>query len=168
MLLVTKGKPGLAALVCALAVAARSNGAILVGYVIYFHLLLAVRVLANGKWSVASLVMSGLALVDEIAVLILPLAAFQWYGYNLYCYPFPKNRPPWCDWTVPLPYSYIQNHYWDVGFLRYYQLKQVPNFILATPAIFLASWCVVKYFAHGMREKISQLLSGCLSHSSCL
>ena len=168
MLLVAKRKPTLAALVCGLAVAARSNGTILAGFVIYFHLLSAVRMLANGHWSVASLVTSGLSLAARIAVVALPLVAFQWHGYTLYCSPLSKDRPPWCDWTLPLPYSYVQSHYWDVGFLRYYQLKQLPNFMLAMPTVFLASWCVVKYFAYGMKEKISHLLSGCFSHSSCL
>ena len=43
----------------------------------------------------------------------------------------------WCNDQIPLPYSYVQDHYWKVGLFRYFELKQVPNFILATPILYL-------------------------------
>lgn len=160
MLLVAKHKPALAALVCGLAVAARSNGTVLAGYVIYFHSLSVVRMFANGRWSILSVTKNALSMVAEIGMVLLPLVIFQWYGHKLYCSTVLMDRPPWCDWTIPLPYSYIQSHYWDVGFLRYYQLKQLPNFLLAMPAVLLALACVVKYCTSIPGEKASRLLSG--------
>jgi len=32
-------------------------------------------------------------------------------------------------------YGYVQARYWGVGFLRYWQLRQAPNFALAAPAL---------------------------------
>ena len=46
--------------------------------------------------------------------------------------------PPYCDTWYPSMYSYIQQHYWGVGFLRYYTLTQLPNFVLAGPMIGLS------------------------------
>uniref|UniRef100_A0A8C7D9F2 GPI mannosyltransferase 2 n=1 Tax=Oncorhynchus kisutch TaxID=8019 RepID=A0A8C7D9F2_ONCKI len=90
-------------------------------------------------------------------VIALPFLVFQYYGYRAFCTPSlsleqispaliqlaedqgyrvpDENAPPplWCLRPLPLLYSHIQDVYWDVGFLLYFQLKQIPNFLLALP-----------------------------------
>lgn len=42
-------------------------------------------------------------------------------------------------WPPPISlYVDVQRQYWDVGVCHYWQFKQLPNFVLATPAIMLA------------------------------
>ncbi|KAM7469496.1 hypothetical protein LguiA_007679 [Lonicera macranthoides] len=43
------------------------------------------------------------------------------------------------------------SHYWGLGFLRYFQLKQLPNFLLAFPILSLAV-CSIIYYAKLRRE----------------
>ena len=56
-------------------------------------------------------------------------------------------KPNWCNQTIPSIYTYVQEHYWDVGFLRYWTLSNIPLFILAAPVLILmaiSAWkCLV-------------------------
>lgn len=50
----------------------------------------------------------------------------------------PDPLPEWCDGLPGSHYSHIQKTYWGLGFFAYWQLKQLPNFLLAGPMIFFA------------------------------
>lgn len=61
---------------------------------------------------------------------------------------------PWCSSTIPMAYSYVQDHYWDVGFLRYYTLKQLPNFLLAAPVLVLLLSSFVAFLKRNRRYSL--------------
>ena len=54
------------------------------------------------------------------------------------------NLPKWCK-TI-FSYSSIQGQYWNVGFLTYWNFRQIPNFLLAAPITFLSLKALTYYF----------------------
>ncbi|NXJ84174.1 PIGV mannosyltransferase, partial [Trogon melanurus] len=111
------------------------------------------------------------------AGIFLPFALFQYYTYVRFCAPstnleqtVPKPllqlaldkgyhlvaadrvKPPWCSQRFPLVYSYIQDTYWNVGFLRYFELRQIPNFFLALPVTLLGLWAAWMYISANPRQ----------------
>lgn len=86
-----------------------------------------------------------------------PVCYHDQRGYNFHCVEpmqnsvsLPQHTPAWCNrnGTVDgnfLLYAHVQRKHWNVGLFRYYEMKQVPNFILALPVLVLsfasaASW----------------------------
>ncbi|KAK7807079.1 hypothetical protein U0070_007379 [Myodes glareolus] len=160
-----RGRSWASGLLFALATGVRSNGLVSVGFLLhsqcrgFFSSLVMLNPLKQLIKLMASLCLSALTVS-------LPFALFQYYAYTQFCLPgsahsIPEplvqlavdkgyripgeNEPPWCSWELPLIYSYIQDVYWNVGLLRYYELKQVPNFLLATPVTVLVMWATWTY-----------------------
>jgi phosphatidylinositol glycan class V len=79
---------------------------------------------------------------------LLSLAGFAWWQYSAWIqYCTSPDPAEWCSNLMPLIYSHVQNKYWylplsillcrDVGFLRYWTASQLPNFLVASPHLFL-------------------------------
>jgi phosphatidylinositol glycan class V len=45
------------------------------------------------------------------------------------------NDRPWCSALPPSIYTFVQRHYWNNGFLRYWTLSNLPLFLLAAPML---------------------------------
>ncbi|KAL7751963.1 ER membrane glycoprotein subunit of the GPI transamidase complex-like protein [Sorochytrium milnesiophthora] len=127
MLLFQRHCDVLAACVFAMSGLARSNGLLYCGF--FMYRLLTPRTLAK--------------VILCCIITVMPFAGFQYHAFRLFCKA--QNGPEWCAWRVPLIYSYVQARYWDNGFLRYWRLSQIPNFLLAAPvwlysALSIAEW----------------------------
>ncbi|PHH88908.1 hypothetical protein CDD83_6888 [Cordyceps sp. RAO-2017] len=61
----------------------------------------------------------------------------QALAWKRYCRDSPAELEvrPWCLRTVPSIYTFVQSEYWNVGFLRYWTLNQLPLFLLASPML---------------------------------
>jgi phosphatidylinositol glycan class V len=59
------------------------------------------------------------------ALCLVPSVGFAVFANRKFC--------PGPDWCGSSPYSSVQLRYWNVGFLRYWTLQQLPNLLLALP-----------------------------------
>ncbi|KAM5146634.1 GPI mannosyltransferase 2 isoform 2-T2 [Mantella aurantiaca] len=147
-----------------LAMAARSNGLVNAGFLVHSG----VKVFLQQSRHCRPLMKR----LCGIGLMILPFAGFQGYCYYRFCYPsygeghlpeelvqLAKDKgyrvrgepvPSWCSYRLPLAYSHIQSEYWGVGFLRYFQLQQLPNFLLAAPVIFLGICATLRYVSSNL------------------
>ncbi|KAG0648638.1 Glycosylphosphatidylinositol-anchor biosynthesis 18 [Hyphodiscus hymeniophilus] len=73
---------------------------------------------------------------------------------------------PWCQKTIPSVYSFVQEHYWNVGLFRYWTIPNVPLFLLAAPMIALMTvsgiWALTyrindKYPPSELQKKINNV-----------
>ena len=158
--------------------ATRSNGILALLFLALYHYM---RLVASGRSYLARGVIIGAV---QSAFIIAPYTLFQLYGYCIYCSTSeggslvdsliasfcssaplpamvhqPTTHPPWCDQTLPHPYGYVQATYWNVGFLKYYQLKQIPNFLLATPMALIGGLSLWRYFS-SCGQRLPSLLLG--------
>ncbi|KAJ5168349.1 GPI mannosyltransferase 2 [Penicillium canariense] len=121
-----------AAVFFAIASVVRSNG-ILSGFLFaYDAAMLAWATLTQGPSSynarrLAVLVVGG-------CITAMGMVVPQILAYRIYCTGEGHLRP-WCSWPLPSIYSWVQSYYWNVGFLRYWTVSNIPLFLLAAPML---------------------------------
>ncbi|VDN15518.1 unnamed protein product [Dibothriocephalus latus] len=72
--------------------------------------------------------------------------------------PFTTNltvAPEWCSHVPLSSYSKIQSKFWNVGFLHYYQFKQIPNFLLAAPVLVISSLIIYNFYCSARRALLT-------------
>ncbi|OXB53385.1 hypothetical protein ASZ78_009101, partial [Callipepla squamata] len=177
-----KGQSWLSVLLFTLATGVRANGLVNAGFFLYSHSKsFALQLQVGSGWvrklSLLERQILGVAssVLLTCAGICLPFALFQYYAYVRFCGPgqelavpellqhlaldkgyrlVPPNgvKPPWCSQRFPVVYSYIQDVYWNVGFLRYFELRQIPNFLLALPVTFLGLWATWTFIVTNPRH----------------
>lgn len=145
----------------------RSNGNINVGFIIYSvikqHIYRYLKKQTTFSSAIIRVFFKLLILIPAVCSLFI---LYQLFGYFLFCkWSFEIKNPVIlqyaeekhfilagsllggiCNMSIPLPYLYVQKHYWNVGFLEYFTIKQIPNFLLAFPVIYITCSKSVNYF----------------------
>ncbi|RSH90453.1 ER membrane glycoprotein subunit of the GPI transamidase complex-like protein [Saitozyma podzolica] len=70
-------------------------------------------------------------------LVLAPFLIFQWYAYASFCHSSKTSRP-WCNARPPVPYSFVQREYWNMGLLEYWTPAQLPNFLIAAPVLLVS------------------------------
>lgn len=117
----------------------------------------------RGSLGVVAMVMKCSSILLCHVTLATAVAAPVFYhdrrGYRFHCISSNYRdslsvKPDWCNQGVASAkfslYTYVQRKHWNVGLLRYFEIKQVPNFILAMPVLILsfcaaARWIVMSW-----------------------
>ncbi|XP_074074111.1 GPI mannosyltransferase 2 [Macrotis lagotis] len=169
-----RGRGGRAALLFALASAVRSNGLANAGFLL--HAQCRAWLAAPRRPRAACRPAALLPPLLRVLGVGLPFALVQLLAYGQFCgpraagpvpeplvrlardkaYRLPGGaRPGWCAWRLPLVYGYVQDAYWNVGFLRYFELRQLPNFLLAGPVALLGAAAAWAYGSANLRHCLS-------------
>jgi phosphatidylinositol glycan class V len=84
----------------------------------------------------------------------LPVRYHDLKGWERHCVDAAEVRPEWCNRSNEGSsvlkssfslYSHVQGKHWNVGFFRYYEWKQIPNFLLAAPILMLSAAGVYRW-----------------------
>ncbi|KAF8768232.1 GPI mannosyltransferase 2-like [Argiope bruennichi] len=165
---------------CGLSLSAsiRSNGILSAGFLIYTFLKQHINYVFSShrlptKLTVFLFSSTLLKMIVFLVMFSLPFIIYQIYCYLLFCtsvlseydlpeivvnfltrndLKVPSEPSKWCFWSIPLSYSYVQSRYWDVGFLRYFSIKQIPNFLLAAPIVIIILVSCTKYFVRHRKD----------------
>ncbi|TFK86242.1 glycosyltransferase family 76 protein [Polyporus arcularius HHB13444] len=108
----------------------RSNGIFLAGFILWG--MLVEPILNRQKISIWRALHAFLL----SALTISPFVYFQYSAFQIFC--ADADEPaPWCSAFLPSIYTYVQSKYWNGGFMRYWTVAQIPNFVFAAPPLTL-------------------------------
>lgn len=94
------------------------------------------------------------------AVTLTPFVYHQFSAYARYCIldkdtSSSSELPEWCSSVPPSIYTHVQSKYWSNGFLRYWTLQQLPNFLISLPVYLL----LLAFSIYHIRNSLVPLLS---------
>ncbi|KAI1129689.1 GPI mannosyltransferase 2 [Nemania abortiva] len=90
-----------------------------------------------------------LALIAGGSAVAIGFVAPQVVAYRTFCYDVVDSElRPWCTRQLPSIYTFVQEHYWNVGFLRYWTPGNIPLFLLAGPMLYILTKSGVNFLSN--------------------
>ena len=139
----------------------RSNGTINAAWLLLLGIAKAIHIgYETSPMTVLKIGRSLIAFISHMvlaAFVVFPVKYHDWTGYARHCDEKLHLQPTWCNdsnnsaSTFSL-YTYTQRAHWNVGFLRYYQWKQLPNFLLAAPILILGFAAAYKWIESSVQD----------------
>lgn len=176
MLMFEERKKGYVLLYSSLSSLTRSNGLLTAGFELHRTFQTIIHTLFYKQYEYMcrciAVLTELLKLLLYMLLFLLPFVLYQIYISDLFCNKNISWKIPdflihygqqrgyhlindtsiiWCINKLTLSYSHIQSSHWNVGFLKYYEIKQIPNFILAIPVSVLSVSSILYYFRQNMR-----------------
>ncbi|CAF1069356.1 unnamed protein product, partial [Didymodactylos carnosus] len=155
LLFLNNDRPFVASLLFGFGLSIRANGIVSYGFILYYWIT-EFYYQFRKNWLFIIRMITSLILYSTVC--FTPFILVQYYRYKSFCTPekqdyvselidyanlkqlkLPSTQPysTWCNDRYPFSYWYIQNHYWNVGFLNYWKVKQIPNFLLSSPVFYI-------------------------------
>lgn len=142
----------LASIFWTLSSATRSIGIFHSGFFIYDLLLMII-------FSTSSIMLKTYKAIQKLLFVLISMSGFlifERYGYCCTCKGsgnllfISEKAKEWClnssDFLIPpFLYNFVQKNYWNVGFLSYYEMKQLPNFLLAAPFFIFLFYSIYRF-----------------------
>lgn len=148
----------IAAVFFSLATMARSNSVLLVVFQIFVtcHKLLSAYTLQ--EFSIRMLIQEGIVLAITGLIHVIPIPLYLYYASSTFCSLDPVSS--YCNSLFPNIYNYVQSSYWyiivrNVGLFRYWELKQIPNFLLAVPMMYISLSAIYNYIRLDLKRAVS-------------
>ena len=151
----------------------RSNGIVYAGFLFLYGVGCASHALVHSKLLRGCFALSVLGLFG-IVLFVGGISTYNYIAVQRVCKPLDHieeqsqmtllssnfESPLWCNEGNRFNmYSYIQRRHWGVGPFRYYEMNQIPNFLLAAPVLALSVYAVTKWIKQSFHRRRSARMS---------
>jgi Gpi18-like mannosyltransferase len=140
-----------------LATFTRSNGIVLVAYILHYIIINIYRLLYSKKKKKRKKGTINIAVVTIFSMIIvlctaIPLVVVDQMGRELYCNSNNNSSRPWCGANGGSLYTFVQSEYWNQGLFHYWRLSQLPNFLLSFPILFSCFHMFYQYMYNNKKK----------------